>query len=64
LDDEKMKWLKRIGVTELNPKFRYYVFVNGSIMLYSEEYLNKTPLEQIKQGYESLTPKLEGVVLN
>ncbi|ARA99127.1 hypothetical protein GD3902_14460 [Geobacillus thermodenitrificans] len=60
MDKEKMEWLKQIGAVELNSpykckgkEFKYLVSMGDDrYMYYSEEYLNETPLDELKSKFE------------
>ena len=62
MDKQKVDWLKQIGAEELNPphvirgkafKYRVPLKWKDDYMYYSEEYLNQTPLDEIKNRFES-----------
>lgn len=67
IPQETLDWMKDVGVTELGRSFSYHLPSTG--MIYSNEYLKNTPLEQIKAGYErnlkvNVEPKKVASALN
>lgn len=50
IGQEKLDWMDDVGFIELKQPIKY--LATGSGMLYSEDYLKNTPLEDIKAGYE------------
>lgn len=49
ISNEKLGWLKEIGVKEFKEPMKYYL---GTNWLYSEEYIRNTPLEELKAKYD------------
>ena len=49
--NKKIAWLNSVGAIESDRKeFRWYV--PAADMYYSEEYIESTPLDEIKRGYD------------
>ena len=60
MDNEKLDWLKEIGAIEFTPPMKWFVELGDNAyapyMHYSEEYIEKTPLEKLKDGYQKSFP--------
>jgi len=50
ISEEKRQWMEEVGIVELKQPMKF--LDTGSMMLYSEDYLKNTPLEEIKAGNE------------
>lgn len=50
ISEEKRKWMESVGIVELKQPMKFWAPDNE--MLYSEDYLKNTPLEEIQAGYE------------
>ena len=56
MDKEKREWLESVGMIEFNKPLKYACSLgpnaNPHIMYYSAEYIENTPLEELKKGYQ------------
>lgn len=50
ISEEKRMWMESVGIVELKQPMKFWAPDNE--MLYSEDYLKNTPLEEIQAGYE------------
>lgn len=56
ISEDKKKWLDSIGAREFKRPIKWH---DRNGILFSEDYLKNTPLEQIKAGYERLPKRIE-----
>ena len=58
MDKQKREWMRKVGIQKLpkpvvinGKEFQYFtVYPDGTEMYFSQEYLERTPLEQLKKA--------------
>jgi hypothetical protein len=50
ISEEKLKWMKEVGIQEFARPMKYHIYG----WLLSEEYIKETPLEELKARLESI----------
>jgi hypothetical protein len=50
MDKSKKNWMKKVGIREVNRPLKYISTETG--MMYSEEYIKETPLDELKAKFE------------
>lgn len=58
MDQEKLDWMKEVGMKEFERPMKYYLRSG----IYSEEYIANTPLEELKRKY-ALLQRSEGMII-
>ncbi|MNO32246.1 hypothetical protein D3C76_222320 [compost metagenome] len=54
ISQEKLDWMKRVGIKEFKIPMKFHSQCGN--ILYSEDYIKNTPLEEIKARYENSLP--------
>jgi len=54
ISEEKRKWMQEVGIREFKRPMKYYY---GTAWLLSEEYVQETPLEELKARFEDVKDK-------
>ena len=49
ISEEKRKWMQEVGMKEFENPMKFYI---GANHFYSEEYIENTPLEVLKEKYD------------
>ncbi|MFE9279382.1 hypothetical protein ACPC37_34765 [Streptomyces griseoincarnatus] len=57
ISEEKRMWMESVGIVELKQPMKFWAPDNE--MLYSEDYLKNTPLEEIQAGYERTLKRMK-----
>lgn len=52
MDKEKQDWMKEVGIRELDKPYKYACWMHGTVMHYSEEYIENTSLDELKALYQ------------
>ena len=56
MEEERWKWLAEVGIVELGKPLKYFCSLGSErypyTMYYSAEYIEKTPLEELKKGFK------------
>jgi len=55
VDEEKRKAVNALGITPIDDKFKFFKQYGNQVMFYSEEYLDKMPIEDLAQKDKSNT---------
>ena len=56
MEEERRKWLAEVGIIEFSKPLKYFcslgTWANPHTMYYSAEYIEQTPLEELKKGFK------------